>query len=69
MRLAISQRLKRDREFAGLRILARDGSPDGEQIDDFVDKNHVPYRLMGFKANTGGPCANAYGVQAAYLWV
>jgi thioredoxin reductase (NADPH) len=31
------QRLKRDREFAGLRILAHAGSRDGQQLDDFLD--------------------------------
>jgi len=40
------QRLRRDREFAGLRIVAQDGSRDGNQIDDFLDKNHIPHRLI-----------------------
>src|SRR3989475_7386829 len=40
------QRLKRDREFAGLRIVAQDASRDGRQIDDFLDKNHIPHRLI-----------------------
>jgi thioredoxin reductase (NADPH) len=47
------QRLKRDREFAGLRILAQDGSRDGEQLDDFLDKNHVPHRLIDFQSEYG----------------
>jgi thioredoxin reductase (NADPH) len=47
------QRLKRDREFAGLRILAQDGSRDGQQLDDFLDKNHVPHRLIGFQSEYG----------------
>jgi thioredoxin reductase (NADPH) len=47
------QRLKRDREFAGLRILAQDGSHDGQQLDDFLDKNHVPHRLIGFQSEYG----------------
>ncbi len=40
------RRLNRDREFAGFRVLAADGDRDGHQIDDFLDKNHVPHRLI-----------------------
>ena len=47
------QRLKRDPEFAGLRILALDGSRDGRQLDDFLDKNHVPHRLIDFQSEYG----------------
>jgi thioredoxin reductase (NADPH) len=47
------QRLKRDREFAGLRIVAQDGSRDGRQLDDFLDKNHVPHRLIDFQSEDG----------------
>jgi len=47
------QRLKRDREFAGLRILAPDGSRDGHQLDDFLDKNHIPHRLIDFQSEYG----------------
>jgi thioredoxin reductase (NADPH) len=47
------QRLKRDREFAGLRILAQDSSRDGRQLDDFLDKNHIPHRLIDFQSEYG----------------
>jgi thioredoxin reductase (NADPH) len=47
------QRLKRDREFAGLRIIAQDGSRDGHSLDDFLDKNHVPHRLIDFQSEYG----------------
>jgi thioredoxin reductase (NADPH) len=47
------QRLMRDREFAGLRILAQDDSPEGHRLDDFLDKNHVPHRLIGFRSDYG----------------
>jgi thioredoxin reductase (NADPH) len=47
------QRLKRDREFAGLRILAQDGSRDGRQLDDFLDKNHIPHRLIDCQSDYG----------------
>jgi thioredoxin reductase (NADPH) len=47
------QRLKRDREFAGLRIVAQDGSPEGQRLDDFLDKNHVPHRLIDAQSDYG----------------
>jgi thioredoxin reductase (NADPH) len=47
------QRLKRDREFAGLRVLAEDGSREGRQLDDFLEKNHVPHRLIDFEGEQG----------------
>src|SRR5437870_684612 len=47
------QRLKRDREFAGLRIVAQDGSREGRQLDDFLDKNHIPHRLIEFQSQDG----------------
>jgi thioredoxin reductase (NADPH) len=47
------QRLKRDREFAGLRILTQDGSREGRQLDDFLDKNHIPHRLIDFQSEYG----------------
>jgi thioredoxin reductase (NADPH) len=47
------KRLKRDREFAGLRIVAQDGSRDGRQLDDFLDKNHIPHKLIDFQSDDG----------------
>jgi thioredoxin reductase (NADPH) len=47
------QRLMRDREFAGLRILAQDSSPEGHRLDDFLYKNHVPHRLIDFRSEYG----------------
>jgi thioredoxin reductase (NADPH) len=40
------ERLQRDREFAGLRVLAPGGSRDGHLVHDFLDKNHIPHRLV-----------------------
>lgn len=40
------QRLRRDRELAGLRILAHPGCQGARRIDDFLDKNHIPHRLI-----------------------
>src|SRR5258708_39860537 len=47
------KRLTRDREFAGLRILAQNGSRDGQQLDDFLDKNHIPHRLIELQSEYG----------------
>ena len=47
------QRLRRDREFAGLRIVSPDGSREGRQLDDFLDKNHIPHRLIDFQSKDG----------------
>jgi thioredoxin reductase (NADPH) len=40
------RRLLRDREFAGLRILSTRDDRNGHQLDDFLDKNHIPHRLI-----------------------
>jgi thioredoxin reductase (NADPH) len=47
------RRLERDKEFAGLRIVAQDGSREGHQLDDFLDKNHIPHRLIAFESDHG----------------
>ena len=47
------QRLLRDREFAGLRVVATDGSRDGHRIHDFLDKNHIPHRFLQFEGEDG----------------
>ncbi len=47
------RRLQRYREFVGLRILAQDGSREGRQLDDFLDKNHIPHRLIDFQSEYG----------------
>src|SRR5205807_3425218 len=47
------RRLERDKEFAGLRIVAQDGSREGRQLDDFLDKNHLPHRLIALESEDG----------------
>lgn len=47
------RRLRRDREFAGFRILAAREAREGHQLDDFLDKNHVPHRLIDFESELG----------------
>ena len=40
------RRLERDKEFAGLRIVAHETSREGRLLDDFLDKNHIPHCLI-----------------------
>jgi thioredoxin reductase (NADPH) len=47
------KRLQRDREFAGLRIVAVAGCREGHQLDDFLDKNHIPHRLLDYAGEEG----------------
>ncbi len=47
------RRLRRDREFAGMRILANRDARDGHQLDDFLDKNRIPHRLVEFETEQG----------------
>jgi thioredoxin reductase (NADPH) len=47
------KRIMRDREFAGLRILTPKDSRDGRQLDDFLDKNHIPHRLIDVHTEDG----------------
>ncbi len=47
------RRLRRDPEFAGLRVLAARGAREGHQLDDFLDKNHIPHRLIEFESEQG----------------
>jgi thioredoxin reductase (NADPH) len=52
------RRLRRDREFAGLRVLAARGARDGHQLDDFLDKNQIPHRLIEFESEQGQALSN-----------
>src|SRR3979409_279782 len=47
------RRLRRDREFAGMRVLASRDERDGHQINDFLDKNRSPHRLIDFESEQG----------------
>jgi thioredoxin reductase (NADPH) len=52
------RRLRRYHEFAGLRLLAPRGGRDGHQLDDFLDKNHIPHRLIDFESEQGQALSN-----------
>ena len=47
------RRLQRDHEFSGLRILTQETSREGRQLDDFLDKNHIPHRLVNIQSEIG----------------
>ncbi|HET9857243.1 MAG TPA: FAD-dependent oxidoreductase [Chthoniobacterales bacterium] len=47
------RRLRRDREFAGMRVLTSRDARDGHQLDDFLDKNRIPHRLVEFESEQG----------------
>src|SRR5438128_2213102 len=47
------RRLRRDREFAGLRVIALGRTRKGHQLHDFLDKNHIPHRLIEFESSQG----------------
>jgi len=52
------RRVSRYREFAGLRVLAARGARDGHQLDDFLDKNHIPHRLIELESEQGEALSN-----------
>ncbi len=47
------ERLRRDPEFAGLRVVAPAGSREGHRLHDFLDKNHIPHRLVDADGDDG----------------
>ena len=46
-------RISRDREFAGMRVLAQRDELLGHKLDDFLDKNRIPHRLVIFESEQG----------------
>jgi thioredoxin reductase (NADPH) len=47
------ERLLRDKDFTGFRIVAEAGCREGHRLDDFLDKNHIPHRLVSFETDEG----------------
>jgi thioredoxin reductase (NADPH) len=47
------RRISRDREFAGMRVLAQRDERLGHKLDDFLDKNRIPHRLVTFESEQG----------------
>lgn len=54
------RRLRRDREFAGLRVLSMRDEREGHRLDDFLDKNHIPHRLVEFETDQGSELAKRF---------
>jgi thioredoxin reductase (NADPH) len=52
------RRLMRDREFGGLRVIAHRDTREGHQLDDFLDKNRIPHRLIEFESDAGQTLAS-----------
>ncbi len=61
------RRLMRDREFAGLRIIALRNTREGHQLDDFLDKNRIPHRLIEFESEQGQALSNRLHLTARDL--
>src|SRR5437867_5579020 len=56
------RRIRRDREFAGMRVLASRDARDGHQLDDFLDKNRIPHRLVEFESEQGQALSKRFHV-------
>jgi thioredoxin reductase (NADPH) len=61
------RRISRDREFAGMRVLARRDEPLGHKLDDFLDKNHIPHRLIEFESDQGKALSERFHLAARDL--
>src|SRR6184192_3077436 len=61
------KRLQRDREFTGLRILADRDSREGHQLDDFLDKNHYPHRVIDAASEQGQTLARGLNLASRDL--
>jgi thioredoxin reductase (NADPH) len=61
------RRLLRDREFAGFRVVTARNDRAGHLIDDFLDKNHVPHRLVEFETERGQELANRFHLATRHL--
>lgn len=61
------RRLNRDREFAGFRILAAGDDRAGHELDDFLDKNHIPHRLIQFESDQGQELSKRFHLTTRHL--
>ena len=61
------QRLLRDREFAGFRVIAAGGSRDGHELHDFLQKNHIPHRLIAYEEPDGQRLAERFNLATRNL--
>jgi thioredoxin reductase (NADPH) len=61
------RRLKRDREFAGFRVLAAGDDRAGHEVDNFLDKNHIPHRLIQFDSEQGQELSKRFHLATRHL--
>ena len=61
------KRLLRDREFAGFRVVAPADSRDGHELHDFLQKNHIPHRLIAFEEPDGQRLAERFNLSSRHL--
>lgn len=61
------RRIARDREFAGFRILSMSENRAGYELDDFLDKNHIPHRLIDVDSEQGKEMANRFHLATRHL--
>ena len=57
------ERIRRDRDFSGLRVVAVPGSREGHLLDDFLDKNRMPHRLIAFESDEGREISQRLNIQ------
>jgi thioredoxin reductase (NADPH) len=61
------RRLNRDREFAGFRILAAGDDRAGHELDGFLDKNHIPHRLIDVDSEHGQELSKRFHLATRHL--
>ncbi len=61
------RRLNRDREFAGFRVLAAGDDRAGHELDNFLDKNHIPHRLIQFDSEQGQELSKRFHLATRHL--
>jgi thioredoxin reductase (NADPH) len=61
------RRLNRDREFAGFRVLSVRDDRAGRELDDFLDKNHIPHRVIEFDSEQGQELSKRFHLAARHL--
>jgi len=61
------RRVSRYREFAGMRVLASRDARDGHRLDDFLDKNRIPHRLIDFESEQGQAVSKRFHLTARDL--
>ena len=61
------RRLNRDREFAGFRVLSVRDDRAGRELDDFLDKNHIPHRLIEFDSEQGQELSKRFHLATRHL--